>query len=207
PVTFDEVVGQEHVKDVLTSAVARGLTGHAYLFSGPRGVGKTTTARLLAMAVNCEREDPTERPCGTCESCRLVQGGGHPDVIELDAASNNSVEDVRDLRERVGLASLRGGTRVWILDEAHMLTRAAANARAGGAPAHDPRALPALPLPAPRRRRDPRQARPPLRGGGRQRRGGRAVARRPRRRGRDARRRVAAREAPGGRRGHHGRGG
>ncbi|HLV10925.1 MAG TPA: DNA polymerase III subunit gamma/tau [Trueperaceae bacterium] len=128
PVTFDEVVGQEHVKDVLTSAVARGLTGHAYLFSGPRGVGKTTTARLLAMAVNCEREDPTERPCGTCESCRLVQGGGHPDVIELDAASNNSVEDVRDLRERVGLASLRGGTRVWILDEAHMLTRAAANA-------------------------------------------------------------------------------
>lgn len=128
PVTFDQVVGQEHVKDVLGSAVARGLTGHAYLFSGPRGVGKTTTARLMAMAVNCEREDPAERPCGTCESCRLVREGSHPDVMELDAASNNSVDDVRALREQVGLASLRGGTRVWILDEAHMLSRPAANA-------------------------------------------------------------------------------
>ncbi len=128
PYTFDQVVGQEHVKDVLASAVARGLTGHAYLFSGPRGVGKTTTARLMAMAVNCEREDPAERPCGECESCRLVRDGAHPDVIELDAASNNSVDDVRALRERVGLASLRGGTRVWILDEAHMLSRPAANA-------------------------------------------------------------------------------
>ncbi|HZW28781.1 MAG TPA: DNA polymerase III subunit gamma/tau [Trueperaceae bacterium] len=127
PYTFDQVVGQEHVKDVLAAAVARGLTGHAYLFSGPRGVGKTTTARLMAMAVNCERE-PAERPCGECESCRLVRDGAHPDVLELDAASNNSVEDVRALRERVGLASLRGGTRVWILDEAHMLSRAAANA-------------------------------------------------------------------------------
>jgi DNA polymerase-3 subunit gamma/tau len=128
PTRFDEVVGQEHVKEVLVSAVRRGRTGHAYLFSGPRGVGKTTTARLLAMAVNCEREDPGERPCGTCASCRLVQQGSHPDVTELDAASNNSVDDVRDLREKVGLASLRGGTRVWILDEAHMLSRAAANA-------------------------------------------------------------------------------
>ncbi|HEX7039140.1 MAG TPA: DNA polymerase III subunit gamma/tau [Trueperaceae bacterium] len=128
PYTFDQVVGQEHVKDVLASAVARGLTGHAYLFSGPRGVGKTTTARLMAMAVNCEREDPADRPCGECESCRLVRDGAHPDVIELDAASNNSVDDVRALRERVGLASLRGGTRVWILDEAHMLSRPAANA-------------------------------------------------------------------------------
>ncbi|HZW28365.1 MAG TPA: DNA polymerase III subunit gamma/tau [Trueperaceae bacterium] len=128
PVTFDQVVGQEHVKDVLGSAVARGLTGHAYLFSGPRGVGKTTTARLLAMAVNCDREDPRERPCGQCESCRLVREGSHPDVMELDAASNNSVDDVRALREQVGLASLRGGTRVWILDEAHMLSRPAANA-------------------------------------------------------------------------------
>ncbi|MFO7544593.1 MAG: DNA polymerase III subunit gamma/tau [Trueperaceae bacterium] len=128
PVTFGEVVGQDHVKEVLVSAVRLGRTGHAYLFSGPRGVGKTTSARLLAMAVNCEAEDPADRPCGTCESCRLVQSGSHPDVAELDAASNNSVEDVRALRERVGLASLRGGTRVWILDEAHMLSKAAANA-------------------------------------------------------------------------------
>src|SRR5690606_17236247 len=127
PTTFAEVVGQDHVKEVLATAIERGRTSHAYLFSGPRGVGKTTTARLLAMAVNCEREAEA-RPCGECESCRLVQAGSHPDVAELDAASNNSVDDVRDLRERVGLASLRGGTRVWILDEAHMLTRAAANA-------------------------------------------------------------------------------
>jgi DNA polymerase III subunit gamma/tau len=128
PVRFDEVVGQEHVIDVLSSAVRQGRIGHAYLFSGPRGVGKTTTARLLAMAANCESADPAARPCGTCDSCRLVQEGSHPDVTELDAASNNSVEDVRELREKVGLAGLRGGTRVWILDEAHMLSRAAANA-------------------------------------------------------------------------------
>ena len=128
PYTFDQVVGQEHVKDVLLAGLKRGRTGHAYLFSGPRGVGKTTTARLVAMAVNCEREDPGERPCGECESCLLVRQNRHPDVIELDAASNNSVEDVRDLREKVRLASMRGGTRVWVLDEAHMLSRAAANA-------------------------------------------------------------------------------
>ena len=127
PRRFDEVVGQEHVKDVLLAALRLGRVGHAYLFSGPRGVGKTTTARLLAMAVNCDAE-AAERPCGACESCLLVQRGDHPDVIELDAASNNSVDDVRDLREKVRLASLRGGRRVWVLDEAHMLSRAAANA-------------------------------------------------------------------------------
>ncbi len=127
PRRFDEVVGQEHVLDVLAAALRRDLVGHAYLFSGPRGVGKTTTARLLAMAVNCDAA-PEERPCGVCESCTLVQAGHHPDVTELDAASNNSVDDVRDLREKVALASLRGGRRVWVLDEAHMLSRAAANA-------------------------------------------------------------------------------
>ena len=125
PITFSQVVGQEHVKDVLTAALKRGRVGHAYLFSGPRGVGKTTTARLVAMAVNCERED---KPCGECESCLLVRRGNHPDVTELDAASNNSVEDVRDLREKVRLTSMRGGRRVWVLDEAHMLSRAASNA-------------------------------------------------------------------------------
>lgn len=125
PITFAQVIGQEHVKTPLQAALARGRIGHAYLFSGPRGVGKTTTARLVAMAVNCERD---LKPCGECESCLLVRQGSHPDVTELDAASNNSVEDVRDLREKVQLASLRGGRRVWILDEAHMLSKSASNA-------------------------------------------------------------------------------
>lgn len=128
PTTFGEVVGQDHVKDVLAAALRTGRTGHAYLFSGPRGVGKTTTARLLAMALNCEATEPSERPCGRCDACTQIRSDRHPDVIELDAASNNSVDDVRELRERVRLASLRGGTRVWILDEAHMLSPAAANA-------------------------------------------------------------------------------
>lgn len=128
PTRFDEVVGQDHVKEPLAAAVRRDAVGHAYLFSGPRGVGKTTTARLLAMAVNCRAVDAPERPCGRCESCTSIQRGAHPDVVELDAASNNSVDDVRDLREKVRLTPLGGGTRVWILDEAHMLSRAAANA-------------------------------------------------------------------------------
>ncbi len=127
PARFDEVVGQEHVTSLLVAAVRRQMVGHAYLFSGPRGVGKTTSARLLAMAVNCDAA-LDERPCGTCDSCRAVREASHPDVIELDAASNNSVEDVRELREQVRLAPLRGGRRVWVLDEAHMLSRAAANA-------------------------------------------------------------------------------
>lgn len=128
PQTFAQLVGQEHVKDVLVAALRQERVGHAYLFSGPRGVGKTTSARLLAMAVNCEVEDPAARPCGVCESCRLVREGRHPDVTELDAASNNSVDDVRELRELVRLAPLRGRQRVWVLDEAHMLSRAASNA-------------------------------------------------------------------------------
>ena len=125
PITFAQVIGQEHVKAPLQAALSRGRIGHAYLFSGPRGVGKTTTARLLAMAVNCERD---EKPCGECESCMLVRRGNHPDVTELDAASNNSVEDIRDLREKVYLSSVRGGRRVWVLDEAHMLSKSASNA-------------------------------------------------------------------------------
>ncbi|TVR88099.1 MAG: DNA polymerase III subunit gamma/tau [Trueperaceae bacterium] len=127
PARFDEVVGQDHVTGLLVAALRRDAIGHAYLFSGPRGVGKTTSARLLAMAVNCDAA-ADERPCGRCTACLAVQSGGHPDVIELDAASNNSVDDVRELREQVRLAPLRGGRRVWILDEAHMLSRAAANA-------------------------------------------------------------------------------
>ncbi|MEM6430929.1 MAG: DNA polymerase III subunit gamma/tau, partial [Deinococcota bacterium] len=128
PITFAQVIGQDHVKDVLKLALSKNRIGHAYLFSGPRGVGKTTTARLLAMAVNCERAHETTPPCGECDSCMAVRQASHPDVIELDAASNNSVEDIRDLREKVNLSAIRGGKRVWILDEAHMLTKSASNA-------------------------------------------------------------------------------
>gem|GEM_PF-776704 len=100
--------------------------GHAYLFSGPRGVGKTTTARLIAMTANCTT--PGLKPCGECESCLSVRAGNHPDVLEIDAASNNSVDDVRELREKVGLSAMRGGKKIYILDEAHMMSRAAFNA-------------------------------------------------------------------------------
>ncbi len=126
PIRWDQVVGQEHVRDVLQAALERGKLGHAYLFSGPRGVGKTTTARLIAMTANCEGPDP--KPCGECTSCLEVRAGSHPDVREIDAASHNSVDDVRELRENLNLASMRGGKKIYILDEAHMMSRAAFNA-------------------------------------------------------------------------------
>ncbi|WP_022797401.1 DNA polymerase III subunit gamma/tau [Thermus islandicus] len=126
PLTFREVVGQEHVKEPLERAIREGRLGHAYLFSGPRGVGKTTTARLLAMAVGCQGEG--ERPCGVCPHCQAVQKGVHPDVVEIDAASNNSVEDIRELKERILLAPLSAPRKVFILDEAHMLSKSAFNA-------------------------------------------------------------------------------
>jgi DNA polymerase III subunit gamma/tau len=128
PIHWDEVVGQEHVKDVLRPALERGRIGHAYLFSGPRGVGKTTTARLIAMTVNCDDNSGIVKPCGVCESCRMVIAGRHPDVLEIDAASNNSVDDVRDLREKVALQPMRGSSKVYILDEAHMMSKSAFNA-------------------------------------------------------------------------------
>ncbi|MFC6749856.1 DNA polymerase III subunit gamma/tau [Deinococcus aquaticus] len=126
PVRWEDVVGQEHVKDVLKAALEQGRVGHAYLFSGPRGVGKTTTARLIAMTANCT--GPLPKPCGECDSCLSVRAGSHPDVMEIDAASNNSVDDVRDLREKVSLAAMHGGKKIYILDEAHMMSRAAFNA-------------------------------------------------------------------------------
>ncbi|WP_119360179.1 DNA polymerase III subunit gamma/tau, partial [Meiothermus luteus] len=125
PSTFDEMVGQEHVKEVLTQAIRSGRLAQAYLFSGPRGVGKTSSARLIAQAVNCAQEP---KPCGQCEGCRLVREGRHPDVLEIDAASNNSVEDVRELRERVLLSPILGPRKVIILDEAHMMSKSAFNA-------------------------------------------------------------------------------
>jgi DNA polymerase III subunit gamma/tau len=127
PQSFDEVVGQEHVVRTLRNAVEHDRVHHAYLFVGSRGTGKTSLAKILARSLNCVN-GPTVTPCGECESCRTIAAGTSLDVIEMDAASNRSVDDIRDLRERVGYAPAAGGWKVYILDEAHMLTREAWNA-------------------------------------------------------------------------------
>ncbi len=130
PRRFAEMVTQEHVSDTLRSAVARDRVAHAYLFSGPRGVGKTTAARVLAMALNCPNRGDDGEPCGECESCeRIWSGKTSLDVVEIDAASNRGVDDARDLRERAMYAPTEEGRfKVYIIDEAHMLTREAWNA-------------------------------------------------------------------------------
>ena len=127
PQAFDEVVGQEHVVRTLRNAVERDRVHHAYLFVGSRGTGKTSVAKILARSLNCVN-GPTLTPCGECESCRTIAAGSSLDVIEMDAASNRSVDDIRELRERVGYAPAAGRWKVYILDEAHMLTREAWNA-------------------------------------------------------------------------------
>ena len=128
PGSFDEVVGQQHVVRTLRNAVEQGKVHHAYLFVGSRGTGKTSMAKILARSLNCERGGPTVTPCGECESCRTIAAGTSVDVIEMDAASNRSVDDVRELRERVAYAPAGGHWKVYILDEAHMLTKEAWNA-------------------------------------------------------------------------------
>ena len=128
PGSFDEVVGQRHVVRTLRNAVEQGKVHHAYLFVGSRGTGKTSMAKILARSLNCERGGPTVAPCGECESCVTIAAGSSIDVIEMDAASNRSVDDVRDLRERVAYAPTGGRWKVYILDEAHMLTKEAWNA-------------------------------------------------------------------------------
>ena len=129
PDTFDEVIGQEHVTEPLKRALTNNKVNHAYLFSGPRGCGKTTSARILARSLNCE-QGPTPVPCGKCQSCLdLARGGpGSIDVIEMDAASNGGVEDARDLRERAFFAPVQSRYKIYIVDEAHMVTTAGFNA-------------------------------------------------------------------------------
>src|SRR6516225_935180 len=127
PRTFADVVGQEHVVRTLENAVTQGKVHHAYLFVGSRGTGKTSMAKILAACLNCER-GPTIQPCGRCDSCLAIASATSLDVIEMDAASNNSVDDIRDLRERVAYAPVSGRHKVYILDEAHMLSPQAWNA-------------------------------------------------------------------------------
>jgi DNA polymerase-3 subunit gamma/tau len=135
PETFDKVLGQDHVVRVLKSQLREGNTAHAYLFSGTRGTGKTTMARLLAKGVNClaggdgaKPKDGVERPCGVCEHCKAIAAGNFVDVVEIDAASNNSVEDVRDLRDSVIYPPAMARKKVFIIDEVHMFSKNAFNA-------------------------------------------------------------------------------
>lgn len=128
PHLWDEVIGQEHVVQTLRNAVRHGKVGHAYLFAGPRGTGKTTTARLLAKAANCLAENLAVRPCDKCDHCQAVNDNRFLDLIEIDAASNTSVDDVRELRDKINYSPSQGRFKVYIIDEVHMLSTAAFNA-------------------------------------------------------------------------------
>ena len=127
PQTFDQVLAQDHVTVTLRNAIKSGRVGHSYLFTGPRGVGKTTTARILAKALNCSR-GPTPDPCGECEACVGITRGNHLDVMEIDGASNRGIDEIRELRQKVRYASSSGRYKVYIIDEVHMLTNEAFNA-------------------------------------------------------------------------------
>lgn len=127
PRNFDDIVGQDAIVTTLKNQLSSGKIGHAYLFCGMRGTGKTSTARVFAKALNCEK-GPTENPCNSCASCRAISSGSMMDVIEMDAASNRGIDDIRDLREKVNFAPTEGRYKIYIIDEVHMLTTEAFNA-------------------------------------------------------------------------------
>ena len=127
PSAFDEVKGQDHIVTTLKNQLEAGRIGHAYLFCGTRGTGKTSVAKLLAKAVNCEHPEDGN-PCGVCESCREIQEGSSMNVMEIDAASNNGVDNIRDIKEQVQYSPASGKYKVFIIDEVHMLSMGAFNA-------------------------------------------------------------------------------
>lgn len=126
PSNFDEVVGQQPIIQTLKNAIVQNRIAHAYLFCGPRGTGKTSIAKIFAKMLNCE--DESNKPCGKCINCKMVQNGSHPDIIEIDAASNNGVDEVRNLIDKVKYAPMQGKYKVYIIDEVHMMTTGAFNA-------------------------------------------------------------------------------
>ena len=129
PQKFSEVIGQEHVTRTLKNAIEQGRIAHGYIFSGHRGIGKTTIARILAMALNCQSQDhPVPEPCGVCDSCREIRAGNAVDVIEIDAATNRGIDEIRELREAARYRPARDRFKIYILDEAHQITDAAFNA-------------------------------------------------------------------------------
>src|SRR5215468_9012823 len=129
PQKFSEVIGQEHVTRTLRNAIEQGRVGQGYIFSGHRGIGKTTVARILAMALNCRSKDhPVPEPCGVCDSCVEIRAGNSVDVIEIDAATNRGIDEIRELREAARYRPARDRYKIWILDEAHQITDAAFNA-------------------------------------------------------------------------------
>ena len=127
PQSFKDLVGQEHVARTLTNAILQNRIAHAYIFSGPRGVGKTSVARILAKALNCI-EGPTPTPCQVCSHCREITAGTSMDVREIDGASNRGIDEIRELRENVKFSPASGRYKIYIIDEVHMLTREAFNA-------------------------------------------------------------------------------